>query len=395
MKRLRVVTLAIALAFVVMAFSIQPAAAASRYDTLRSYMNERWDPVRGGYSLPDDVVRVDETYGAIVIMDETGTLAQRPPPVDITSVLNFTATYQLLTGDETEPRYGGFMEFLLGPVTAERTHWGMLLWQILKNEPNIPGSENEHINETAVLVFVNKTQTASGGFSAEPNVAPDIVSTYHSLATLAILDEMYPSLNAWSWLHNETATLEFIESCRDDNGFKLSPISDRIGITPTAAGLLALDVLNELSTYTHAGSMSTWILERQVLSFDVSEFIGGFEEANATGDPNLQSTYWAVNALEATGASDQINQTIMQSFVLNCQLESGVFGTAPGVSSGNLVLSSYAVEILAFIGSPSNILASSADPYSTNPAWLDWRLIVIGLIALLAVALALLSIRMD
>ncbi|MGQ4911839.1 MAG: prenyltransferase/squalene oxidase repeat-containing protein [Candidatus Thorarchaeota archaeon] len=395
MKKVRVVTIAIALALVVFTFSAQPVAAASRYDSLSSYMISHWDPVRGGYNMPDNVVRLDETYGAIVVMDELGTLANRPPPIDINTVLNFTTTYQWLAGDEDQPRYGGFMEFLLGPVTAERTHWGMILWQTLKAEPNIPGSDAYNINETAVLVFVNKTQTASGGFSSEPEANPDIVSTYHSLATLTILDEMYPSLNAWDWLINETATIEWIKSCRAGDGFKLNPSSLREGVTATAAGMLALDILGELSSYPDVATMTNWLLDRQVDTFDSEEFIGGFEESNSTGDPNLLTTFWAVSALELVNSLGQVNQTSLQSFVLNCQSTSGAFSSLPGMDSGTLWESAYAVQILGAIGDPLTILTSSTDPYSVHPAWLDWRLVALGLLVLVVIVLALLSIRMD
>ncbi len=397
MKRVRAVTLAFALVILAAAFTVQPAAAASRYDSLRSYMNDRWDPVRGGYNLAaDEVVRVDETYGAIVVFDELGTLANRPPPVDIASVMNFTTLYQWLSGDEDTPRYGGFMEILLGPVTSERTHWGMILWETLSNEEGIPGTDQFEINETAVLVWINKTQTVGGGFASEPSLTPDIVSTYHALATMEILDRMYgEDLNAWNWLWNATATLEFIDSCRYGSGFKLSPISVREGVTATSAALLALDILDELQTYPDIDAMKNWILDRQITAAPAPEFIGGFEETNQTEDPNLKTTYWAMKALDLLLGTEELNQSIAQSFLLNCQSEDGAWANIPGLETGNLVLASCAVESLNYLGNARNILASAVDPGSAGGFGFDWRLgVIIGIVGA-ALVLAILSVRMD
>lgn len=396
MKRVRVVTLAFALVVVFAAFSVQPAAAASRYDSLRSYMNQRWDPVRGGYNLPDTIVRVDQTYGAIVILDELGTLSNRPPPIDIAKVMNFTTRHQLLAGNEDDPKYGGFMEYLLGPVTSERTHWGMVLWQTLKGQTGIPGTDPIAINETAVLVWVNKTQTESGGFSREPGLYPDIVSTYHALATMEILDILYgDDLNVWTWLANETITLEFIESCRYGNGFMLSPISDREGVTATAAGLLALDILGELPTYPGLDAMKLWILDRQVTEASDPDFVGGFEESGQTGDTNIKTTYWAMKALDLLQGIDELNQTIAKDFILNCQSADGAWALVPGLETGDLVLASYAAECLAHIGNAQSILLSSVDPRSGDRFVVDWRALVIVGIIVVALLLAVLSIRMD
>lgn len=397
MKRVRVVTLAFALVILAAAFTVQPVAAASRYDSLRSYMNDRWDPVRGGFNIAEDeVVRVDETYGAIVVYDELGTLANRPPPVDIASVMNFTTRYQFLTGDEDAPRYGGFMEFLLGPVTAERTHFGMVLWETLLGEEGIPGTDQFEINETAVLVWLNKTQTESGGFGSEPDFPPDIVSTYHALATFEVLYGIYgDDLDPWSWFWNETATLEFIDSCRHGSGFKLSPISDREGVTATSAALLALDILDELQTYPDLDQMKNWILDRQVTQAPEPEFVGGFEETNSTEDPNLKTTYWAMKTLSLLEGTEELNQSIAQSFILNCQSNDGAWGNIPGQETGDLVFASYAVESLNYLGNARNILASAVYPGSGGGFGFDWRVgIIVGILGA-ALVLAILSVRMD
>ena len=69
MKKVKVVAIALAFTLVLVASATQPVAAASRYDSLSSYMADKYDIVRGGYFLPfDGVTRVNPTYAAFSII---------------------------------------------------------------------------------------------------------------------------------------------------------------------------------------------------------------------------------------------------------------------------------------------------------------------------------------
>jgi prenyltransferase beta subunit len=399
MKRVKVLAITLAFTFVLLAFTAQPVAAASRYDSLRSYMNSRYDAVRGGYTIPGEgVTRVDPTYGAITIMKEVGTIYNRPAPVVIADVMGFMENIQWLSGDEDEePRYGGFSDYLLGPVTNGGNYRGLVTWETLLDQNDIPGTEDFEINATASLLWINKTQTVSGGFGIYTGEEPDLLSTAYALMSIQLVHTMYPLENAWNWLHNETATVEWIESCKEGVAYKLHPDSDRVGVTATAAAVFAYKALDSQAAVPDTANIRAWLLERQILDYDLPEFIGGFEEGNGTAEPNLVSTYYALTALETLATLSNVNTTAAESFILNCQTQDGSFAIAPGFSTGKLRYSGYACEMLSmaeFDGAMS-ILSSSEDPYSLGGTGFEWRTFVIIGIVVVGVVLAVLAVRAD
>jgi len=400
MKRVKVITIAFAFMLVLVAASAQPVAAASRSDSLNSYISGRYDVERGGYSPPsDDVVRVDATYGAILALNELGSLDARPPPINLTKALDALILRQWISNDlDVEldlERYGGFSEYLLGPVTMGMTFKGVVLLELLKNQADYPGITSKDVNKSSLLIFINRTQTASGGFSSIPGNSPDIVSTYEALYIIDFLSTYEPSLNAWDILANESLTLDWINDCRIDDGFKLSPSSDTIGVTPTATGILALDLLPSVGIVPGLQDAITWILDRQILNAYEDDFSGGFEEGFETEDPNFQSTYYALTLLDYSGGLISVNESMVIDFILNCQVEDGSWGYIPGANLGTLVYAGQACELLNLFGSAATILAGSVDPWLTSGIVLDWRYIVIVGIILVALVLAIISIRRD
>ncbi|MFW9808337.1 MAG: prenyltransferase/squalene oxidase repeat-containing protein [Candidatus Thorarchaeota archaeon] len=400
MKKVKLVAIAFAFTFVLIAFTAPPAAAVSRYDSLLSYMSDNYDAVRGGYVLPSDgVTRVNPTYGAFSIMDETGTILQRPPPVSIPMALDFSVKHQWLSGDpEDTPRFGGFMDYLLGPVTAATTYHGLVTWQLLKGQIGIPGTGDYELNSSSLSFWVNRTVSEDGGYASEVGNEPDLISTFYALASFRLIDETYSTENAWDTYVNETATLEWIESCKDGDAYMLSPISDRTSLTATAAAVLAHREIDPLAIIPDVSSIQSWILDRQIMDYNVPEFIGGFEEGNATDDPNILSSYFALKALDSLNGLSSINATALENFILNCQSADGSWGFVPGLETGSMVYSAYVCQILnmtpIFSGAQST-LSSSVDPHSPGTAGFDWRVLVVLGIIVVALVAAIYSVRMD
>ncbi|MBN2230490.1 MAG: hypothetical protein JW779_12960 [Candidatus Thorarchaeota archaeon] len=402
MRRVKVVTIAIAFMIVLIAFTAQPAAAATRAESLTTYISGRFDVERGGYSPPsDDVVRVDATYGAILALDSLEILNNRPPPVNLTDVLEALIdrqwTSNVAGNDLDKKRYGGISEYLLGPVSNAMTLMGIELLLMLKAQADYPDILTIDVNTTAILVFVNKTQTTSGGFCSTTGENPDIVSTYQALTIIQLLDEYDEELNAWDWLANETKTMEWIESCRVGDAFKLNPNSVTPGVTPTAAGIMAFATLpsQSMTTVPDLQAALAWIQARQVDEADLVEYIGGFEEGNATGDPNFTSTYYALKVLDMADALTPVNESAVINFIMNCQAKDGSFGQLPNLVEGNLVNSGRACEMLNLFGSAVSILGSTIDPNTPGGVVLDWRLFVVVGIIVVALVFAILGVRQD
>ncbi len=397
MNKVKVVAIAFAFTLVFVAFSAQPVAAASRFDSLSSYMSSKYDPVRGGYTF-EAVTRMNPTFGGISILHELGSLSQRPPPISITQALDFLVDQQLLTGDpDITPRYGGFSEYLLGPVVASTNYRGLVTWQLLKSQSGIPNIDDYDINATANAFWINRTISEEGGYGTEVEANPDLVSTFYALASLRIIDQMYQLENAWNTYVNETAVIEWIESCREGEAYKLNPFSERTSVTATAAAVLAYNAIDPLTTVPASSSVQSWIQARQVLEYDMPEFVGGFEEGNATEDPNIVSTYFALKALDTLNALTPINETAAETFILNCQSADGSWGNVPGQDMGSLVYSAYACQMLNILnpGNTLNILSSSFDPHSSPGFIIDWRgFVVLGIIVAAAV-IGIFALRMD
>ncbi|MHA2081985.1 MAG: prenyltransferase/squalene oxidase repeat-containing protein, partial [Candidatus Thorarchaeota archaeon] len=140
-----------------------------------------------------------------------------------------------------------------------------------------------------------------------------------------------------------------------------------------------------------------WLGSRQILDYEAPEFNGGFEEGNGTESPNLLSTYFALTAMETLATLSTINVTAAELFILKCQSLDGSFATAPGFSTGTLLYSGYACEILSMaeFGGALSILSSSVDPHSISETGFEWRPLIIGGIVLIAVVLAALAVRAD
>ena len=264
------------------------------------------------------------------------------------------------------------------------------------DQNDIPGTEDYEINATASLLWINKTQTVSGGFGIYTGQEPDLLSTAYALMSIQLIHTMYPLENAWNWLHNETATVEWIESCKDGVAYKLNPESAGVGVTATAAAILAYKALDPLAAVPDTANIRAWLLERQILDYELPEFVGGFEEGNGTAEPNLLSTYYGLTALETLATLSSVNTTAVESFILNCQTPDGSFAIVPGFSTGRLLYSGYACEMLSmaeFDGAMD--ILSSQDPYSPGGTGFEWRTYVIIGIVVVGIVLAVLAVRAD
>ena len=396
MKKVQVASLLIAVAVLAMAFTATPTAAnpATRFESLNTYLTDRYDTAEGGYNFDGEgTSRIEATYSAALLWDAIGYLDARPPTVDLVKMANFTQKVQWTSVGETNERYGGFGSFIAGLVSVESTHKAIALWRIVSAQSGIPNLDDIEINETAALVFINKTQTTSGGFSNEIGGNADIVSTYLALDLIALLASETP----WtldSLLLNKTATIMWILDCSEGDAYKLSPESTTAGVTPSAAALLSLEFLDALPSAAAIQSTKNWILDRQDLDSEVIEMIGGFEEGILTNDTNLLSTYYALKAMDLLNAMEDVNETVTQ-FVLNCQSFDGAWANAPGFEVGYIQLIADAMNCLTLLEENHLTVLSVAHPGTPSVPLIDWRLLFVALFIIAALIVGLIALRLD
>ncbi len=396
MDKVKAAGVFIACALILVAIAVQPASAnpGTRRESLTYFLSNRYDAAEGGYSLTGQTVsRVESTEAGALILNDLGYLSARPPMIDLVKMKNFTQKLQWMSGGASHERYGGFCAYIAGPASVEYTHLALQLWTIMGQHSDVPRMDQVVINVTAALLYINKTQTSSGGFGTTTGSSPDLVSTYHALWSLDALLKLKTDETWEKWLRNRTATVEWILSCRVGDSFKLSPGSTITGTEPTAAAVLALDILGELSSVTGLDGIKNWILGRQVIEPTRGEFQGGFEEGYLTNDTNLVSTYYALNSLVALEALSECNETAVARFIIDCQAADGSWGSVPGLSVGTLPNVALAVESLVILSETGLLLEE--DPNNPTPPLLDWRVLVVAGILIVALAAALVSMRMD
>jgi prenyltransferase beta subunit len=401
MKNIKAAGTIIAVALLVMTFTAQPVAAASRYDSLLAFISDSYDIAEGGYAYYDETTsRSDASFAAAGILTEWGILDDRPPVINITKLKQLTFKLHWRTGTEDLDRYGGFSHYIAGPVTQRTTFDVISILDILDNPEhqdviNINDPDIQ-VNFTAVLVWLNKTQTDSGGFGSEPEKPADVLSTFYALTSMDYaLDVVDDAEETWDkWLMNRTATIEYILSAREGDAFKLSPESHVTSATATAAAVLALNSLEEISQIGDLQPIVDWVIDRQTTS-EEDELAGGFEESILTNDTNLITTYWALTMLDTVNAMAGVNASSAARFIVNCQSEDGAFALVPGASDGLLYTAYQAVRSLNILGEEYSNLIHEGDPNNPDAILIDWRVIVVVGIILAAAIMAIVALRYD
>ena len=350
MKYIKSATLLVVVALLTISIVVQPSAAnpTTREQSLKAYIDARYDEgvTEAGYTLvPGEARRVEATYGAMTVLDVLGFLDARPVPVAMDIIKNWTWKLQWKPPvSEDDARFGGFSSFISGIPTIETNYLAVKLYQILweqESSANPPFNMGDvEINGTRSMFFINKAQAESGGFGEQEGSSPDLITTYQAISSLYILAQIESELGntvAATDYYNRTSLINWIENCRVGNAYKLSPAYEGVGVSPTAAAIMIMNLIGEPVTGINA--IGNWILERQVL--DDVPYVGGFEESLLTVDPNIESTYYAMKALEITGQIVDVNSTV-SDFILNCQANDGAWGFVPGQEEGSLVYAAYA-----------------------------------------------------
>ncbi len=403
MNGVKVACAILALSLILITVSVQPVVASpgSRLDSLTAFLNSRYNKDSSyGYSYTDAIVsRIEPTYSAVYTLDILGQLSIRPPIIDIVATKNFTQKLQWDAIAETDTKYGGFPSFTAGTPTISTTYYAMRTWQVLSKHTDIPNIEKIQINATALLIYVNRTHTSSGGFAQQPGKPADMLSTYMALWLLKYGIQLLPQDSEWKnmtrWLPSPSNTTAWILSCRQDDAFMLTPTSKVAGVTPTSAALMALDLLGNLNGVSDLQSIRDWIVARQVVTPISDEFVGGFTEGVMTNDTNIGSTYFALLGLETLDALSHVNSSIAIRFILDCQAADGSWSHVPGMDKGSITNIGSAIASLALLSSNVNALLSEADPNNPAGPLTDWRLMFLIGVGVMSLVVAVVSVKLD
>ncbi|MEM2143320.1 MAG: prenyltransferase/squalene oxidase repeat-containing protein [Candidatus Thorarchaeota archaeon] len=401
-KALCVVLLTLVLSAIITA---QPVAASpsTRLDSVYSFLSSKYNKDgSGGYARESLASRAPSTYSAIYSLDKLGYLDSRPPIIDLVKVMNFTRWLQWKSGGESHERYGGFSEFVAGPVSIATSFAAVSTVQLLKRHSDVPNMQSISVNYTSLLVFVNKTRVSAGGFGSAPGRSADMLSTYMAISLIKTaveeLSSSAPSENLTKWLPNRDNLTQWILSCRVNstsyNGFKLSPASKTPGITPTASALMALSLLGQLDSVADLTGIGHWIIDRQA-NDTLPNLRGGFMESVATNDTNLISTYYALKALSLIPGIVGLDSDASLDFVLRCQAADGSWSFTPGMTKGDIDYIYMAVESILLLNRDPRTALLVEDPNSLAPPLVDWRIVFVIGFLVVGAAVGIVSVRRD
>ncbi|MHA2060061.1 MAG: prenyltransferase/squalene oxidase repeat-containing protein, partial [Candidatus Ranarchaeia archaeon] len=194
------------------------------------------------------------------------------------------------------------------------------------------GNQLHRINTTALGVWVEQIQingTPTWGWTNASQ--PTIVSTSLVVEILDIAD-------ALTNIPNEPLLLDWILDCQNSTGgFGIRANDTTPSLMTTYYAVTALDRLGELDL------IDTTAIRDYVLTHQLVE--GGF--ASVGSDPDLTSTYWALETLQiVSDLSSVTNTTGISQWVLGLQQTDGGFSRLPGESTSYLASTYYAVSIL-------------------------------------------------
>ncbi len=201
----------------------------------------------------------------------------------------------------------------------ERIHQSVI--NILKkNERDIEGSFSflNKIDKTEHINWLKSLQGLDGGFSQIQGQASHI--TYTDFAVKALIE-----LGGLDQI-DKNELIKFVLSCQHSNGGFGHLSNQQPQAQLTYYGIMLLNELNALNRIDKQKQKHiNWLKSLQRLD-------GGFWKGTGTAQSNIDSTYFAVNALIELGGLDKIDKidkNKLIKFVLSCQHPNGGFGHLP------------------------------------------------------------------
>ncbi len=406
MTRMKAAGLLLAMMFVSMALLTPPVSAnpATRLESVHSYLNDHYDTTEGGYSLKaEKLSRAEPTFSALFALNEFGDIATRPPSINLTKTKEFINHLQWTRIKEKEDKYGGFSSAIAVTPSVMSTYYALRAWQILSLHNDYIGMTEVEINETAALVYLNRTFTDEGSFASNVGEQGSLLTTYMAVYSIDYLARLIEEEDGTpyqktmdKWL-NESAVVDYVLSCQSGDAFKPTPDASVPGVTPTAAALLTLDILDRLNAVGDLQGVRDWLLARQVVTPTAGEYVGGFTEGYLTNDTNLMSTYYALKALDVLNAiTNYVNVSLVEDFVISCQAADGAWALSPDSPEGETTYIGIAIEALTLLPDVNVVTALSVeDPNNRSPPAIDWRWIAVAVPLVLALVAGLVALRLD
>ena len=234
---------------------------------------------------------------------------------------------------------GGFAVDSKTSISSLRaTYWAITA---LNGINNLDWISIDSINWIGQRQLLNKSEQWNYG-AFENKINSNFVNmeyTYYGILGLSQLNKIY--------LINSTATLLWVKSRQlVDGGFESLAGFGISDLTSTFYGISILYTLNGWNLINKT-SLITYLEKCQNLNTLDSTNYGGF--GNAPNSSSGMGTFYAISTLHLLNAIENINITIVRSYVEKLQLNSGAFTIAQGIDQPTITYSYMALMTLSIL----------------------------------------------
>jgi prenyltransferase beta subunit len=295
----------------------------NRLQTLTGYVKTHTYGIEGEFALSSEL-QFPSFEGAFYALGIYEII--NAPGIDPS--INMSHHYRWLASMQARPTFapghGGFTLDITTVAGLSNTHFSAVALET--------GNQLHRINTTALGVWVDQVHVNNTPTWGWTNTSqPTIVST-------SLVVEILDIANALTNISNESALIDWILDCQNSTGgFGIRANDTSPSLMTTYYAVSALDRLGELDSLDEA-AIRDYVLNHQLPD-------GGF--ATVGSDPDLASTYWALETLLlVSNLSSVTNTTGISQWIIGLQQTDGGFSRLPGESSSYLASSFYAVSIL-------------------------------------------------
>ena len=264
------------------------------------------------------------------------------PALSATSRKDLVVNYLLNHYDKEE---GAFFLTKGGHLSIKVSYYAYSALSLLEIE-----DFDEKVNTTIMSDWLKNRQISdkeSPNYGAFSEPESDHVDIYASMYAVLLLDKLNKLED--EDLINKTALISWVNSCYNEDGsFSMAP-GDKSSLSTTYAALMILNSLNAVDDIVNKTITINWIKNLQLLAENSSNY-GGFAMFPNSTDVSLDAAYMAWKSLRILNAEDEIDTNSLKAWVISLYNDSGFFYRDAEKEIYNIYLTYYGVLLLKEFG---------------------------------------------
>ncbi len=333
----------------------------NRLQSLTAYVKTHAYGEEGEIALsPDTLIPSFEGSFFALATFETITAPLIDPSINMSFYYRWVSSNHITT--TFAPGYGGFSFNVGSPATLIDTYYGTKTLAL--------SDQLHRINKTALGVWVNQVQvngTPTWGWTN---------TSQPSVVTTSFVIEILDAADALGSIPDQNALISWILDCQDPTGgFGIRANDTTPSLMDTYYAITALQRLDALDS-VNVSSVRDFVLTYQLPD-------GGF--ASVGDDPDLASTFWAIETLQVVSDLSDVHSTsLISNWIISLQQPNGGFSRFTNETNTYLASTFYSVHILYSLGITADL--------ANIPPWEVVGLDVTELVVIAAVIIVVISV---